>query len=218
MFKKFADYLFYLLPAPLKKERQKNQFYLFFKVTGRIFDDMKQDILRLRRQRYISPQDKALLEVTGQDRGMFRMRTESIDRFRNRLQMKAIIAELAGSEKGILLAIASLGLQAAIEPLWKTDPARWAEIFIDIQVPEEEGLIDYDSILSEVMKVKQASTLPHFRFTYRTTAIEKVIAVGGICSCIKVQAYVPDRIVTRGELQVAATLYMGTQIKIKAGG
>ena len=79
-------------------------------------------------------------------------------------------------------------------------------------------MIDYDSILSEVMKVKQASTLPHFRFTYRTTAIEKVIAVGGICSCIKVQAYVPDRIATRGELQVAATLYMGTQIKIKAGG
>lgn len=219
MFKKFADYLFYLLPAPLKKHKKNNQFYLFFKVIGQVFDDIKQDIFHLRKQRYISTQDKVLLEVTGQDRGMFRMRSETIDRFRTRLQMKALIAELAGSEKGILLAIASLGFQAVIEPLWKSDPARWAEISINITVPEEEELvIDYDSILDAVMKVKQASTLPNFRFTYKTAAREKVLAVGGICSCIKVQAYIPDSIKATEELQTVSALYMATQLQVQAGG
>ncbi|MDY2651031.1 MAG: hypothetical protein SOV79_00285 [Eisenbergiella porci] len=133
--------------------------------------------------------------------------------------MKAILAELAGSEQGILLAIASLGFQAAIEPLWKSDPARWAEISINITVPEEEELvIDYDSILDAVMKVKQASTLPNFRFTYKTAAREKVLAVGGICSCIKVQAYISDNIKATGELQTVSALYMATQLQVRTGG
>ena len=219
MFQKFGDYLFFLLNAPLKKDKPRNQFYLFFKVIGQIFDGMKQDIFKFRRQKYISTQDTALLELSGQDRDMFRMRQESVERFRIRLQMKAIIAELAGSEQGILLAIASLGFQAAIEPLWKTDPSRWAEIIIDIMVSEEEGLLlDYDCILMEVLKVKQASTLPHFRFTYKTRAREKVIAVGGICSYIKVQAYIPDSIRATGELQTVSALYMATQLQVQAGG
>lgn len=219
MFQKFGDYLFYLLNAPLKKDKPRNQFYLFFAVIGRIFDGMKQDIFKFRRQKYISTQDTALLELSGQDRDMFRMRQESVERFRRRLQMKAIIAELAGSEQGILLAIASMGFQAAIEPLWKTDPSRWAEIIIDIMVSEEEGLLlDYDCILTEVMKVKQASTLPHIRFTYKTSVSEKVIAVGGICSCIKVQAYIPDSISATGELQTVSALYMATQLQVRAGG
>lgn len=218
MFQKFGDYLFYLLNAPLKKDKPRNQFYLFFKVIGRIFDGMKQDIFKFRRQKYISTQDTALLELSGQDRDMFRMRQESVERFRRRLQMKAIIAELAGSEQGILLAIASLGFQAAIEPLWKTDPSRWAEIIIDIMVSEEGLLLDYDCILAEVLKVKQASTLPHFRFTYKTRAREKVIAVGGICSCIKVQAHISNSIRATGELQTVSALYMAAQLQVQAGG
>ena len=41
IFKTFGEYMFYLLTAPLKKDKPQNQFYLYFKVTGTVFDDIK---------------------------------------------------------------------------------------------------------------------------------------------------------------------------------
>ena len=45
----FGEYMFDLLFAPLKRgKRAANQFYIFFKVVGRIFDGMKKDVFRVR--------------------------------------------------------------------------------------------------------------------------------------------------------------------------
>ena len=41
-FDTFGEYMFDLLFAPLKRgKRAANQFFIFFKVIGRIFDGMK---------------------------------------------------------------------------------------------------------------------------------------------------------------------------------
>ncbi|MCM1220438.1 MAG: hypothetical protein NC548_38730 [Lachnospiraceae bacterium] len=57
-----------------------------------------------------------------------------------------------------------------IEPVWKTDPSRWAEININFLTGsvDEDITIDFRCIVSEVMKVKRASTLPHYVFHYPT--------------------------------------------------
>lgn len=48
-FDTFGAYMFDLLFAPLKRgKRAANQFFIFFKVIGRIFDGMKKDAFRLR--------------------------------------------------------------------------------------------------------------------------------------------------------------------------
>ena len=111
-----------------------------------------------------------MLDIIGQDRKMTRLQGEPVEAWRKRLQMKAIIAELAGSEKGILLALESVGYNYAyIDPLWKVDPERWAEINVVFQKDiDEEEYIDFQSIKQAVMETKQASTFPHFIFHYTT--------------------------------------------------
>lgn len=175
MFEKFADYMFYLLNAPLKKHKDRNQLFIFFKAAGREFDQIKNDIMRLRLETLITTASPAMLEVHGHERDMARVKGESIEGYRKRLLMKAVIAELAGSEKGILLAVKSVGYEnCRIEPLWKTDRTRWAEFYIDFRMQDldEENSIDFECIRREVQKVKQASTYPNYRFFYPTVIQE----------------------------------------------
>ena len=45
MFDNYADYMYSLLTAPLKQvKKASNQFYLFFKVVGALYDQTVQDI------------------------------------------------------------------------------------------------------------------------------------------------------------------------------
>ena len=47
MFKTFGEYMYTLLFSPLRRGRQSlNQFYIFFKVMGRSFDQCKEALLR----------------------------------------------------------------------------------------------------------------------------------------------------------------------------
>lgn len=189
MFDNFTDYMFYLLTAPFKKYKSTNQFYIFFKAIGKEFDNIKADILRLRLETLITTASPAMLEIHGQERDMTRVKGESIEGFRIRLLMKAAIAELAGSEKGILLALKAVGYDnCLIEPLWKTDRSRWAEFYINFRMQDldEENSIDFECIKREVMKVKQASTYPNYRLFYPTA--------------IEAEEEVESRIINRAEI------------------
>lgn len=170
VFKKFGDYMFYLLTTPLKKNRDRNQFYLFFKVIGKIFDKTKQDIFKVRTESSIATASELMLMVHGQDRDMARYDGETVEAYRNRLLMNAVIAEWAGSAKGILYALESVGYpNCEIEPLWKTIPERWAEFYVIFHYDlEEENTINFKCVKREVMNTKQASALPNFRFRYHT--------------------------------------------------
>lgn len=180
MFEKFSDYMQYLLTTPLKGGGKNNQFRLFFKVIGKIFDETKEDIMRFREEALIETASPIMLEIHGQERDMVRLKGESVEGFRKRLQLKAIIAGLSGSEAGILLALKGVGYEnCVIEPVWKTDAARWAEIYIDFLLPDmdSENSIDFKSIKREVIKTKQASTYPNYRFKYPTViSVKETIA------------------------------------------
>lgn len=164
MFEKFGDYMFYLLNAPLKKGGKKsNQLYIFMKVIGRLFDDTKRDILRVRDESMVISASPVMLPVHGQDRQMARLKNEDIEAYRTRLSMKAIIAEKAGSEEGILLALAALGYeQSYIEPMWKQDAELWAEFIIFLRGKNPSSVNDLRVIDAEVMKVKQGSSKPFY--------------------------------------------------------
>jgi hypothetical protein len=54
MFDKFGDYMFSLLFGPLLKVKKAvNQFYLFFKVVGKLFDEIKTAIFTVRAESMI---------------------------------------------------------------------------------------------------------------------------------------------------------------------
>lgn len=171
MFDKLGDWLFSLLPGPLKKQKNRNQFAIFLSVIGSVFDDIKTDMLRMREESIIFTASPCMLDVFAAERDMFRIAGESEEDFRNRLMAKADIAAMAGTSRGILYALWTVGYtNCTIDPLYKTDPARWAEVYISFHMDsvEKDNSIDFACIKREVQKTKQASTLPHYRFFYPT--------------------------------------------------
>lgn len=171
MFDKLGDWLFSLLPGALKKQKKGNQFAIFFRVIGGVFDDIKEDILRMQDESTIFTASPCMLDVFAAERDMFRMAGESTEDLRSRLMAKADIAAMAGTKQGILYALWTAGYtNCTIDPLYKTDPARWAEVYISFHMDsvETDNSIDFACIKREVQKTKQAGTLPHYRFFYPT--------------------------------------------------
>ena len=169
MLDNFNEYIQYLLPAVLKRNKSKNQLLIFCRMMGDTFDDIKDAALRLRKESLIETCSNCMLEVAGQDRDMVQLKGETYDAYRKRLQMKAKIAEMAGTRQGLLYALDALGYSnCTIEPLYMTDTSRWAEININFLTGsvDEDRTIDFKCIVAEVMKVKRASTLPHYIFYY----------------------------------------------------
>ena len=148
----FGEYMFDLLFAPLKKgKRAVNQFFIFFKVIGRVFDGLKEDALRVRDETNIATASPVMLPVHGQDRNMPRLAGESVEGYRTRLAMKGIIAEKGGLKDGILYALAALGYeQSTIEPFAFQDPERWAEFIVFLKGSQQSGVNDLHVIAAEV--------------------------------------------------------------------
>lgn len=169
MFDKFDEYMQYLLPSAFKRQKKQNQLLVYCKVIGRLYDSLLQSILRLREETIIATCSPEMLDTFGNDYDMPRMQGETDDMYRKRLQMKALVAETAGTQKGILYALASVGYDnCSITPFYLTDPERWAEIRINIFTPDVDvdNPIAFKCVVAEVLKVKQAGTLPHWRFYY----------------------------------------------------
>lgn len=164
MLDKFGDYMYYLLSTPLKTgNKALNQFFIFFKIIGKLFDDTKNDIFKVRDEAMIISASPVMLPIHGQERDMKRLVGEDIEAFRTRLSMKALISEKAGSKEGILMTLAALGYeQSFIEPMWKQDVELWSEYIIFLRGKNLSGVNNLNIIDSEVMKVKQASGLPHY--------------------------------------------------------
>jgi hypothetical protein len=161
---RFGEYMFDLLFAPLKKgKRAVNQFFIFFKVIGRVFDGLKEDALRVRDETNIATASPVMLPVHGQDRNMPRLAGESVEGYRTRLAMKGIIAEKGGLKDGILYALAALGYeQSTIEPFVFQDPERWAEFIVFLKGSQQSGVNDLNVIDAEVCKVKEGSSKPAY--------------------------------------------------------
>ena len=54
MLDNFSEYIQYLLPAVLKRNKSKNQLLIFCRMMGDTFDDIKDAALRLRKESLIA--------------------------------------------------------------------------------------------------------------------------------------------------------------------
>lgn len=170
MFDKFCDYMYSLLIAPLKKTRQAvNQFYLFFKVTGKLFDDTKADIFRMREESMIASASAAMLAEHGRDRNIPRLKGEPTEGYRLRLMMKAVIAEKAGTVEGLLLCLKSLELVGEIIPYYTIDAERWAEFLTRIWYSLDDiRPVDIGNVRSQIRAVKPASAKDNYLLVLHT--------------------------------------------------
>ncbi len=180
-FETFGEYMSDLLPAPLKRGRQAvNQFFIFFKVVGREFDDMKNILFRVREEANVVTASPPMLAVHGQDRNMPRFSGEDDETYRMRLAMKGLISEWGGTKKGILYALAALGyLDCTVDPLVFTDPARWAEFLVRIRTDLDDAGPDTGLVRQVVQAVKQASAKDNYLFEFTADQHIKVAVSGG---------------------------------------
>lgn len=94
-----------------------NQFYIFFKVMGRSFDQCKEALLQVREEASVLTCSDAMLPVHGADRDMLRLQGETVDNYRRRLAMKGAISEMAGLNSGIRYLAQAFGYdEVNIEP------------------------------------------------------------------------------------------------------
>lgn len=157
-FDTFGDYMFDLLFAPLKKgKKAANQLYIFLKVVGRMFDGSKEEILKAREESSVLSSSDVMLPIHGQDRGMVRLKGETLEGYRTRLLMKGIIAEKAGTNEGIRYLAKAFGYDhVEIEP--SPDPEHWAEATVQF-IGGKIVLDDEVLLLQELDKIKPARTL-----------------------------------------------------------
>ena len=88
---------------------------------------------------------------------MIRLDGESLEGYRNRLMMKGIIAEKAGTCEGIRSLAKAFGYEN-VEIVPSPDPDHWAEVAVRF-VGGSIVLDDRDLLLHELNKIKSARTL-----------------------------------------------------------
>lgn len=166
-FEKFGDYMFSLLFTPLRKVKQSaNQFYIFCKVVGKLFDDCKNDIFTVRAESMVISASESMLPEHGKDRTMVRLLNEDVETYRIRLCMKAIVSQMAGTNQGVLLAVKSLGYtDSSVVPYRTIDPDRWAEFIVMINIGIDQENVEYSTLRNEVRAVKEAIAKDNYHFT-----------------------------------------------------
>lgn len=157
---KFGEYMYSLLFAPLRRGKKPfNQFFIFFKAVGRLFDDAKQDIFRVRAESNIATASQIMLPVHGQDRDMPRLRGETLENYRVRLALKGIIAENAGTSNGIYYLAKAFGYDS-VKIETGSKPDHWAEATVWL-IGGNIVVADREILLRELDKIKPARTLLH---------------------------------------------------------
>lgn len=184
MFESFREYMYTLLYGPLKKVKQStNQWYLFFKVIGDLFDKDQIAIITARNQTFIIACEEILLNEYGKERDMPRLPGETTENYRGRLMLKNEIAEQAGTNIGIQNALIAAGFfNTHIEPFYLYDPERWAEFIVYLGENTVGVANDILSIDREVAKIKPASGKANYAIERtRRIVVESEYKRVGLC-------------------------------------
>lgn len=167
MFDKFKDYMFFLLHAPLKILQEKSEIYKLFSIIGNEFDEIKNNILEVEKQSNIFSAEDSYLDLLANDRNIIRFQNETDEDLRRRIMLKPDIMKMAGTKKGIILALKSLNFEANVEPCYLIDKNRWAEFTVIINDNLlKKSNYNFKIIKETVMEVKQASSKPNWAFRY----------------------------------------------------
>lgn len=183
MFEKFRDYLYYLLPSPLKRlKRTKNQWYIFFKVIGDEYDKVQAELEHALDQTSVVTCNVDMLQYYAQDRGIYRYPEEDDEAFRSRIALQDEVEALGGTKAGIILAAKTLGYEE-VEHLWYPDlgyPDKWSQFLLRVGVRNEsEHPVNIGVLVKEIRKVKDSTSLDNYALC---NAVEGKVYIGAAMS------------------------------------
>lgn len=238
MMENFTEYMWYLLTTPFKKlKKALNQWYIFCRVFGRRFDEVKEDILRARDEGMVATCSHEMLPVHGADRGLTRYKEEHPENYRSRIAMYEELCKLGGTNEGVLLAVKTLGYTSPvlvkaneltgfsqINGSWILDGSRkleadaamnrWAEFYIIIAMDaDEEHPISFDILRKNVRKWKEVGAKDNYLFSYHISCRHNLEDVCRIV--LKVQGRIRMQAPTRIVLPMHAETKMDTGLRIE---
>ena len=128
-----GKYLWWLAPAFMKKKTLHDSLVAsLLNIFGEELDEVKSEILNMRREMLIATAEGELLDNHGRGRDLDRVPGETDDSYRTRLISAYIVKKRGGTIPGMVEGCALLGLDVEVDELFKTDPSRWAEFELRI--------------------------------------------------------------------------------------
>ena len=181
---KFRDYIWYLLSKPFKiLKKAQNQWWIWAKVMGGWWDEVKDDLQRARDETTIATCSDIMLQIHAEDRGpdgITQYVGESNDAFRSRIAMYDETERLGGTRDGIILAVNSIGYED-VEHVWlpryNGDWDRWAEFIIiineDVANPQPTSTAN---LIREVRDKKESTSKDNDLIRYYADVWNKLIS------------------------------------------
>lgn len=181
---KFRDYIWYLLTKPFKiLKKAQNQWWIWAKVMGGWWDEVKDDLQRARDETTIATCSDIMLQIHAEDRGpdgITQYVGESNDAFRSRIAMYDETERLGGTRDGIILAVNSIGYED-VEHVWlpryNGDWDRWAEFVIiineDVANPQPTSTAN---LIREVRDKKESTSKDNYLIRYYADVWNKLIS------------------------------------------
>lgn len=172
MFQKFADYLYYLLPAPFKRIKKSiNQWYIFFQVIGNEYDEVQKDLERAVDETTIATCSDMLLAYFAANHNLTRYQNEGSEEFRRRIAMSAELEKFGGTREGVLLTAKATGVKS-VEYYWLPDVtgdySRWAEFYLflydSLDSASEKLDVDFDVLRNNIRDVKNSESKDNYRW------------------------------------------------------
>lgn len=154
VFEKFADYLYDLLPSPWRKvPKDRNQWYILCSVIGKRFDTVKKAFETARAESMAATCSGCMLQVHADDRSLYRYQNEDDNAYRKRIAMYEATCKLGGTDRGVMLAVRTLGYgDVAIISARQYGPERWAEFYPVIRLQADDARVIDPYILRETVR------------------------------------------------------------------
>ena len=149
---KLADYLWWLLPAFLKKkERTASMVARFCNVWGGILDTARTTLIDIIPQLLVETAAGEYLDMLARARQIFRGEGETDESLRIRVLAAHDIKRKGGTIPGMIGGLASIGYTVEVEEPNKGNPAKWSRFLVKLL--QWDGVVVDQKVFYQVVRL-----------------------------------------------------------------
>ena len=159
---KIGEYLWWLLPAFLKKKGQNDPqgstTWNLIMIQGEALDVSKTEILAMRDQHTVETAEAEHLDMLGDERETKRFAGENDGAYRSRIFVAAERKQKVGTKPHMETMVYDLGFGVEVTEVWTFDRRYWAEFIVHIWDDGRPITVTQEEFLREVDKARPAHT------------------------------------------------------------
>ena len=164
---KIGEYLWWLLPAFLKKKGQNDPqgstTWNLVTIQGESLDDSKVEILSMRDQHVVEKAEGEHLDMLGSERETKRFLGEDDATYRARIFLAAQRKRKVGTFPYMVQMLSELGFGVEVIEVWTIDRRYWAEFIVHVWDAGNPITVNQDELYREVDRARPAHTRPVYQ-------------------------------------------------------